>query len=149
MVFRNFNHVTISSLLSSVTGFDGFKIIVFHLCKIGLHLTKGLWGKMFGILWDQGLQLITTLRKNMKPQLLPLWDKLMLRKRSLIETVNDQLKKISQIEHTRHRSADNWMVNLVSGLISYTWQDKKPSLQFTDEEKVQLQRINSETPLIC
>lgn len=123
-------------------------------------LSKGLWGKMFGdkgyisqklfgTLWDQGLQLITTLRKNMKPQLLPLWDKLMLRKRSLIETVNDQLKNISQIEHTRHRSTDNWMVNLVSGLINYTWQDKKPSLQFTDKEKEQLQRINSETPLIC
>ena len=54
--------------------------------------------------------------------------KLLTRKRVLIETVNDQLKNISQIEHTRHRSRINFMVNLLAGLIAYTYQDKKPSL---------------------
>ena len=55
-------------------------------------------------------------------------DKLLTRKRALIEAVNDQLKNISQIEHTRHRSVFNFMVNLIAGLIAYTYQDKKPSL---------------------
>jgi hypothetical protein len=55
-------------------------------------------------------------------------DQLLLRKRSLIETVNDQLKNISQIEHSRHRSVANFLVNLVAGLIAYTYQAKKPSL---------------------
>jgi hypothetical protein len=55
-------------------------------------------------------------------------DKLLLRKRSLIETVNDQLKNISQIEHSRQRSVTNFLVNLVAGLIAYTYQPKKPSL---------------------
>lgn len=41
---------------------------------------------------------------------------------------NDQLKNISQIEHSRHRSPINFLVNLVSGLIAYTHQVKKPSL---------------------
>jgi hypothetical protein len=45
-----------------------------------------------------------------------------------IETVNDQLKHISQIDHSRHRSVANFLVNLVGGLIAYTYQAKKPSL---------------------
>ena len=51
-----------------------------------------------------------------------------LRKRAIVECVNDQLKNISQIEHTRHRSVANFMVNLICGLIAYARQPKKPSL---------------------
>ena len=102
-------------------------------------LLKGLQGKVFGdrgyisqalfdTLFAHGVQLITKLRKDMKKKLLPMMDKLLLRKRSLIETVNDQLKNISQIEHSRHRSVTNFLVNLVAGLIAYTYQEKKPSL---------------------
>jgi hypothetical protein len=71
---------------------------------------------------------ITKLRKNMKNKLLPLVDKLLLCKRSIIETVNDQLKNISQIEHSRHRSPFNFFVNLIAGLVAYTFREKKPSL---------------------
>ena len=84
---------------------------------------------LFETLFAQGVQRITKLRKDMKNKLLPMMDKLLLRKRSLIETVNDQLKNISQIEHSRHRSATNFLVNLVAGLIAYTYQPKKPSLR--------------------
>jgi hypothetical protein len=59
----------------------------------------------------------------------PYLDKLLLRKRSIIETINDQLKNISQIEHTRHRNIWNFMVNLVAGLIAYTHQEKKPRIR--------------------
>jgi hypothetical protein len=83
---------------------------------------------LFETLLTQGVQLITKLRKDMKNKLLPLMDKLLLRKRSLIETVNDRRKNISQIEHSRHRSVTNFLVNLVAGLIAYTYQPKKPSL---------------------
>jgi len=65
----------------------------------------------------------------MKNKLMESWEKLMLRKRSLIETVNDQLKNISQISHSRHRSILNFMVNVIAGLIAYTFQAKKPSLR--------------------
>lgn len=102
-------------------------------------LTEELLGKLFGDrgyiskalfaeLFERGVQLITKLRSNMKNQVMELSDKLMLRKRAIIESVNDQLKNISQIEHTRHRSPANFMVNLVSGLIAYCHQPKKPSL---------------------
>lgn len=64
----------------------------------------------------------------MQNRLMPLSDKLMLRKRFIIETINDQLNKISQIEHSRHRSVNNFVVNLLSGLIAYCHQPKKPSL---------------------
>jgi len=59
-----------------------------------------------------------------------LTDKLLLRKRAIVETVIDQLKNISQIEHTRHRSPNNSMVHLIAGLIAYCFQPKKPSLGF-------------------
>lgn len=102
-------------------------------------MTRDLWGKLFGdkgyisqklfdLLFNQSLQLITKIKKNMKNKLMPLLDKLLLRKRAIIETVNDQLKNISQIEHTRHRSMAGFMLNLLGGLIAYTYQDKKPSL---------------------
>ena len=108
-------------------------------------LVKGLTGKLFGdrgyisqqlfeTLLEQDLQLITKLRKGMKNKLLPLADKLLLRKRALIETINDQLKNISQIEHTRHRSVVNWMVNLLAGLAAYTHQPKKPSLNLSQNQ---------------
>jgi len=107
-------------------------------------LTKDLFGKLFAdkgyisqqlfeLLFQQGLELITTLRKNMKNRLLPLADKLLLRKRAIIETINDQLKNISQIEHSRHRSVTNFLVNLVAGLVAYTHQEKKPSLNINHE----------------
>jgi hypothetical protein len=84
--------------------------------------------KLFEELYERGLQLITKLKKNMKNKLVPLMDKILLRKRAVIESVNDQLKNICQVEHSRHRSVLNFMVNLLAGLVAYTYQEKKPSL---------------------
>ena len=84
--------------------------------------------KLFDELYERGLQLITKLKKNMKNKLVPLMDKILLRKRAVIESVNDQLKNICQVEHSRHRSVLNFMVNLLAGLVAYTYQEKKPSL---------------------
>jgi hypothetical protein len=103
-------------------------------------LVHRLFGRLFGdkgYIWaplaehlflDQGLRLITKLRKNMRQQLLAFSDRLLLRKRALIETSFDQLKNISQIEHSRHRSPINFCVHLLAGLIAYCRQPKKPSL---------------------
>jgi hypothetical protein len=102
-------------------------------------LVRRLWGKLFGDkgylsqplteqLLAQGIHLVTRLKAKMKNRLILLADKLLLRKRSIMETITDQLKNISQIEHTRHRSLANFMVNLVCGLIAYCHQPKKPSL---------------------
>ena len=108
-------------------------------------MAKRLWGKLVGDrgylsqklfeqLFAQGLQLITPLRKNMQNRLVVLEDKLLTRKRFIIETIIDQLKNISQIEHTRHRSTTNFLVNLIAGLIAYTWQPKKPSLHLSNKD---------------
>lgn len=102
-------------------------------------MSKYVKGKLFGdkgyiskslqeSLWHQGIELITKLRSNMKPVVLEDFDKILLRKRLLIETVNDQLKNISQLEHTRHRSLIGFMVNAICALIAYSWLPKKPSL---------------------
>lgn len=103
-------------------------------------LSKGIWGKLFGDrgyissqlfkdLLQNNLQLITRIKSNMKNKLMDISDKILLRKRAIIETINDQLKNISQIEHSRHRSPANFLVNLLSGLIAYCHQNKKPSLK--------------------
>jgi len=80
---------------------------------------------------DFNVQLITRIRSNMKNKLMPLFDKLLLRKRGIIETIIDQLKNISQIEHSRHRSPVNFVVNLFAGIIAYCHQPKKPSLNLS------------------
>jgi hypothetical protein len=112
-------------------------------------LVKGLFGKLFGdrgyvsgpifeALYDGGVQLVTKLKRGMRNRLLPLMDKIMLRKRAIVESVMDQLKNISQIEHTRHRSVANCFVNLLGGLIAYTWREKKPSLNIRVKEQLRL-----------
>ena len=64
----------------------------------------------------------------MKNKLMPMADKILLRKRALIETVNDQLKNISQVEHTRHRSITGFMLNLLGALVAYTYRNRsRPS----------------------
>lgn len=84
--------------------------------------------KLFEDLIEEDVELITGIRRNMKNYLIPLADKLLLRKRAIIETINDQLKNISQVEHSRHRSFTNFLVNLLAGLLAYCFQKKKPSL---------------------
>lgn len=95
---------------------------------------KGYLSKrLFETLLAQGVELLTPLRKNMKNPLITLSDKWLLRKRAIIETIHDQLKNISQIEHTRHRSGANFLVNLIAGLLAYCHQPKKPSLHLIRE----------------
>lgn len=86
--------------------------------------------KLFENLFVDGIQLITGIRNNMKNQIMTMYDKIMLRKRSIIETVNDELKNICQIEHSRHRSFANFLTNLISGLLAYSFLPKKPSIKY-------------------
>ncbi len=110
-------------------------------------LVQRLSGKLFGDkgylsqplvdqLLQQGVHLITKVRSNMKNRLMDMTDKWLLRQRSILETIVDQLKNISQIEHTRHRSLTSFMANLVCGLIAYCHQPKKPSLQFVSDTQL-------------
>ena len=115
-------------------------------------LVRQLWGKLFGDrgylsqelfeqLWADGLQLITKLKRNMKSKLMPMIDKLLLRKRALMECVNDQLKNVSQIEHTRHRSATNGIVNILAAVVAYTFQPKKPALDLSTATESPAQQL--------
>ena len=74
-----------------------------------------------------GIQLITKLKSSMKGALMSVSDKLLLRKRAIIETVNDELMDIAELEHSRHRSFDNFVVNLPGGIAAYCYFPKKPS----------------------
>ena len=115
-------------------------------------MVKGLFGKLFGdkgyvsqplfeTLFEERVQLITKVKARMKNRLFSIFDKLMLRKRAIIESVMDQLKNISQIEHSRHRSVANCFVNLVAGLVAYTYREKKPSLNIRVKEQLRLQAL--------
>jgi transposase len=105
------------------------------------HLVRKLFGKVFGdkgyishelfelLRTTFGVQLVTKLKKNSRNRLPMTWaDRIALRRRAIVESVIDQLKNISQIEHSRHRSVTNFLVNLMCGLIAYAHQPKKPSL---------------------
>ena len=84
------------------------------------------------------IHLVTKIRKNMKNSLMNLYDKIILRKRAIIETVNDELKNVCHIEHTRHRSIDNFASNLFAGLIAYNLLPKKPELNIEIIDKSRL-----------
>jgi hypothetical protein len=110
---------------------------------------KGIFGKLFAdkgyiskeiadILFVDGIHLITQLRNNMKNSLMTISDKILLRKRSVIETVNDELKNMCQVEHSRHRSFGNFITNLISGLIAYSFFQKKPSIKYSTLKTNQL-----------
>jgi hypothetical protein len=115
-------------------------------------LIKKIFGKLFGdkgyisqplfeALYADGVHLVTKLKRGMKNRLASLFDKLLLRKRAIIESVVDQLKNISQIEHSRHRSVANCFVNLLAGLVAYTFREKKPSLNIRVKEHLQLSAL--------
>lgn len=105
-----------------------------------LDLVRKLKGKLLGDkgyikkkllqqLMAQGVQLLTTLKKNMKPQQRTFFDRLLLRKRSLVETTNDLLKNYFQIEHSRHRSVTGLMNTILTVLIAYTFYPTKPEMR--------------------
>ena len=94
--------------------------------------------ELFEELFVDDIHLVTKLKKNMKNSLMNLYDKILLRKRSLIETVNDELKNVCNIEHTRHRSIDNFASNLIAGIIAYNLLPKKPSMNIDIIDKSRL-----------
>lgn len=110
--------------------------------KVLEFLTREMFGKLFADkgylspklfekLWERGIQLVTKVKKNMKNKLLDFTDKLLLRKRAVIESVNDFLKNICQIEHSRYRSVSSFLINVISGLIAYSFLPSKPSLHIS------------------
>lgn len=127
---------------------DKGELLSFYLAKANVDdrdweviskLTENIFGKLFGdrgyisqklanYLWNDGIDFVYKLRKNMKQQNLSDADKIILRKRALIEPVNDELKNICSIEHSRHRSPKGFIINLVAALAAYHFLPQKPSL---------------------
>jgi hypothetical protein len=104
-----------------------------------LYADKGyISEKLQQLLFVVGIHLITSIRNNMKNSLMTMADKILLRKRSVIETVNDELKNICQVEHSRHRSFANFVTNLLAGLIAYSFLPKKPSITYHTQKTNQM-----------
>ena len=129
-------------MCTGITFVDSTMIPVCHNLKryankVFKGLAKRLYGKLFAdkgyisqklfdFLFEDGIQLVTGLRVNMKNKLIPFYDRMMLRKRYIIETINDMLKNTAQIVHSRHRSVSNFIMNLISALGAYCFFDNKP-----------------------
>ncbi|MDQ5921758.1 MAG: hypothetical protein QG673_1817 [Pseudomonadota bacterium] len=120
--------------------------------KAGKIMMKDLVGKIFADkgyigkkeffqLLNKGLILVTGIRKNMKNRLLEIWDKILLKKRSLIESVYNIMKNILHLEHSRHRSVINAGVYYITTIIAYTWKPNKPQIKFNNQETQLLQAI--------
>jgi len=112
--------------------------------KVMSVMTKEVFGKLFGdrgyidqklaeYLWNDGVELIYKRRKNMKKMNISDTDKILLRKRAVIESVNDELKNICSLQHTRHRSIQGFLNNAIASLIAYQSFDKKPSIKIQHE----------------
>ena len=100
-----------------------------------LYADKGHIGRaLFNKLWQRGLHLITSIRRNMRNHLTPMADKVMLRKRFVIETVLNILKREMGLEHSRHRSVMNAMVHVLSCLVAYAFRPGKPSISLAAQE---------------
>ena len=86
------------------------------------------------------IQLVTKVKNNMKNSLMTVADKIMLRKRAVVESVNDELKNIAQIEHSRYRSFINFITNALSAIAAYCFFPKKPSisLEFITDNQLTL-----------
>ena len=118
-------------LLGKCTGISFVDSTPLRVCKNQRILVadKGYISKnLFQRLFVDGIQLITKLKNNMKGALMSVSDKVLLRHRAIIETVNDELKNIAQVEHSRHRSFDNFVVNLLGGIAAYCFFPKKPCI---------------------
>ena len=153
---------------SSIGWFYGFKlhliindkgeILSFYLTKgnvddrdikVMKSLTENIFGKLFGdkgyisqalfdLLFADGVQLVTKVRKNMKQPNLTETEQILLRKRAIIESVNDELKNICKLQHTRHRSINGFLFNIMATLAAYSFFPKKPSLNIVMETSNQL-----------
>lgn len=137
---------------------DKGEILSFYLTKgnvddrnlrVMKEMTEKIFGKLFAdkgyisqaladLLWADGIQLIAKPRKNMKHINLSTADKIMLRKRAIIECVNDELKNICKLQHTRHRCINNFLLNIMSALAAYSFFPKKPSLNIKFQQTSQL-----------
>ena len=117
--------------------------------KVMKSLTENIFGKLFGdkgyisqalfdLLFADGIQLITKVRKNMKQRNLTETEQILLRKRAVIESVNDELKNICKLQHTRHRSVNGFLFNVMATLCAYSFFPKKPSLNIKMETSNQL-----------
>lgn len=129
------NHLgeIIAFYISSGNVADNNELVLFKM-------TKKILGKLFGDkgyivkperfqkLYERGIHLITKIRENMQNKLMDFTDKLLLRKRGIIESVGDILKEHLQMEHTRHRSVWSFFLHIFTSLITYQMRDKKPSL---------------------
>ena len=93
---------------------------------------------LFETLFVDDIHLVTKIKKNMKNSLMNLYDKIVLRKRVIVETVNEELKNTCNIEHTRHRSIDNFCVNLFAAIIAYNLLPKKPemNIEIIDKSRI-------------
>lgn len=112
--------------------------------------TKELFGKVFAdrgyikqglfeSLFEKGVHLVHGLKSNMKNKLMPMWDKIMLRRRCIIETINDLLKNKANIVHSRHRAVHNFVMNICAALTAYCFFENKPqALQVHVENGAQL-----------
>lgn len=101
--------------------------------SVAAGLAKGLSGTMYGDkgyisknlfekLFASGLKIFTTIRKDMKNHLLSNSDKILLRKRSLVESVFNVLKNSMSLEHSRHRSPINFIIHIIHASLLFLWQ---------------------------
>lgn len=130
LVINNLGQMTNFLISSANVSDNNAEVLNYLLGNLKGHCfaDKGYLTKLFEQFYDQGLKIVTKIRRNMKNQLMELSEKYWLFKRAIIESVNDILMTVCDIDHTRHRSPVNAFVHLLGGLMAYSFIDDKPSV---------------------
>ena len=138
LVINNYGEI-ISFLFASANLSDNNHQVLEYLfqgLKGNCYGDKGYLSKLFEQFYQQGLKLVTKLKKNMKSKLMPLQEKYQLMKRGIIESVNDILMTVQDLEHTRHRSPVNALAHMTAALIAYNYRSEKPTVFFPEVRKL-------------
>lgn len=130
MVINNFGQIMSFTFTTGSVSDSNSDVLRKLLAKLegNCYGDKGYLSKIFEELYEQGLKLVTKIRKNMKNKLIPLNEKYQMFKRGIIESVFDILMTVFDIDHTRHRSPKNAMSHMLGALAAYCFMDQKPTV---------------------
>ncbi|MFT6732379.1 MAG: hypothetical protein ACJAS9_000559 [Polaribacter sp.] len=132
------NHIGEIISLKITPGNKNDRTPIPELCKNlygKLYADKGYIGKKLSeTLSESDIDLVTTVRKNMKAKAISIFDRAILSKRYIIKAINDPLKNISQVEYSRHRSETGFMLNVISGIVDYCLKKQKPRIKLSASE---------------
>lgn len=135
MIINNLGEIVQFSITAANVSDNNKSVLdkLFQSLKGKCFADKGYISKYFEEFLEKGVQIVTKIRKNMNNTIMQMNDKLWLRKRAVIESVNDILMTVQDIDHSRHRCPWNAIIHLLAGVAAYAFYPTKPTVFIPQE----------------